>query len=101
MLCSAGREKGPVSLHTHTDMLFSHSSHFFFSVLDIIVPTPHSLSPSPLLTHLSSFTPALPLTDDDQFNEEKMYLIRQIRELNPDTYREPVATASASGVAKA
>ena len=63
---------------------------------------PPSLPPSLPLSHPSlPHTFLLYLADDDQFNEEKMYLIRQIRELNPDTYKEPVATATASGVAKA
>ena len=66
-----------------------------------LLPLPPGPHPCPSLLPLTPAVPALSFVDDDQFNEEKMYLIRQIRELNPDTYREPVATPSASGVAKA
>ena len=34
------------------------------------------------------------MSDDEQFNDEKSYLIRQIRELNADTFKDPVPTAT-------
>lgn len=106
LLSSHLTHTSPSPLSVHHPSLHSVTTHVFtrlcsqstipFSRSVIAIHCQPSTSHSPPAT-----PPAPPLTDDDQFNEEKMYLIRQIRELNPDTYREPVATPSASGVAKA